>query len=856
MREPLASTKFLAPPVPRCYVPRPRLHEALNRGAGVPLTTVVGPPGCGKTVAVASWLTRRPQGQTMWMSCDERDSQPVTFWRSLTEGLQRLWPDSWLDVRDLLDEDRPSLRDVAVAAANELDALGEPVTIVIDDFHVAREANASVALAIEALPRSTRLVLVSRADPALPLHRMRVQHELLELREQDLRLSPGETTALADALGLELDGEACRLLHERTDGWMAAVHLAAISLRGRDDAHEFLQMFSGESRLMAEFLLGEVLSRQPPHLRRFLEDSSVLDELDGPACRAVTGVAESADLLRDLSVENMLVAPRGDGLSYRYHQLFRDLLQYRLRANSPERFTALHKIAAEWYEARGEYDRAAAHLTTTGDDHAAYALLRDHAVDVLVTGGPAALDRLVSVLDLKRAVDEPGRAIDVAVALAVAGALDEATRWIKRVEQAGTELSTTEASRLAGARAVVAILQGDPEACETALRDVSTTSARDPIVDAIPTVALHARLWLDDPSGARAVYEAAAERGHATLEIAEVMLPAALAWAMCVEGSLREAEVLSDDTLARAERYGELNHPMTFGALWARGRVLYERGRFDEAESAFERAITISERTRPPFALLGAGALARLWIAEGRYIEAAVALEHARSCLPAGSTSPLLDLVTACEAQLALATGDVDRADALARTLHPSGRRSHLEATIALARGNPTGALAALEAPRPATLRRRLDTSVLRARALHTLGGADADAALEESLALARPEGFVVALTDDMPDLGPRVSFHLRSRPIGAFERAVLDRLDHPRSSAGPNASPDLVEQLSAREHTVLRYLDSRLTLNEIASECYISTNTVKTHTKAVYRKLGVSSRRDAITEGRRLQLL
>ena len=418
-RSRLANAKFVPPPVPRCYVARPRLHEALDRGAGVPATIVVGPPGSGKTVAVASWLATRSDDPAMWMSCDGRDTDPATFWRDMTEGFRRLWPDHWLEVRDLLDEDRPSLGDVAVATANELDELGEPVTVVLDDFHVAKEANPSVAVALEALPPPVRFLFVSRADPELPLHRMRVQHELLELRDQDLRLSSDETAALAAALGLALDREASRLLYERTHGWMAAVHLAAISLRDRTDAQAFLQEFSGENRLMAEFLLGEVLNRQPPHIQRFLEDSSVLEDLDFAACRAVTGVAESADLIRDLSAENTLIMSRGDGYSYYYHQLFRDLLQYRLRTNSPERYAVLHEVAAKWYTAAGEFDRAVGHLTAAGNSQAAYALLRDHAYDMFLHGGPSAFDRVISVVDLQGAVDDPGRAVDVAVSLVV-----------------------------------------------------------------------------------------------------------------------------------------------------------------------------------------------------------------------------------------------------------------------------------------------------------------------------------------------------------------------------------------------------------------------------------------------------
>jgi len=855
-RSRLANAKFVPPPVPRCYVARPRLHEALERGAGVPATIVVGPPGSGKTVAVASWLATRSDDAAMWMSCDGRDTDPATFWRDMTEGFRRLWPDHWLEVRDLLDEDRPSLGDVAVATANELDELGEPVTIVLDDFHVAKEANPSVAVALEALPPPVRFLFVSRADPELPLHRMRVQHELLELRDQDLRLSSDETAALAAALGLVLDREASRLLYERTHGWMAAVHLAAISLRDRTDAQAFLQEFSGENRLMAEFLLGEVLNRQPLHIQRFLEDSSVLEDLDFAACRAVTGVAESAELIRDLSAENTLIMSRGDGYSYYYHQLFRDLLQYRLRTNSPERYAVLHEVAAKWYTADGEFDRAVGHLTAAGNSQAAYALLRDRAYDMFLHGGPSAFDRVISVVDLQGAVDDPGRAVDVAVSLAVAGATDAAERWIARVDQSAGALSMRDVARLACVRGVVALLRGDASASEAALLEAFATGVQDPVVAGTVQLAMFARLWLDDPAGARLLHDSAVKRADLELVVEEVTLKAPLAWTASVEGRLREAEQVALEALDRAKHYDVLEHPMTFGALIARGLVLYEWDRFLESEQVIEEAIRLSEGIRPPWVLLGRVALARLYIAERRFVEAVSALEYARAALPASTSSPLCDLVTACEVRLALTTDDTTRAEALVPTMRPSQRRERVEAAVALARGHADAALSRLESLRPATLRQRLDTAVLRTRALHALGHAEASVALGETISLARDEGFVIALVDGLPELGSRVSYHMRSGPIGAFEQSVLDRLDRPRVAPIGVGNADLVVPLTDREQTILRYLSSRLTLKEIASECYVSPNTVKTQSQAIYRKLGVSTRNEAIIEGRRLRLI
>jgi LuxR family maltose regulon positive regulatory protein len=598
-----------------------------------------------------------------------------------------------------------------------------------------------------------------------------------------------------------------------------------------------------------------VLSRQPEPVQRFLEDSSVLEELDLEACRAVTGVAESARLLRELSAENALIMPSGDGYTYRYHRLFRDLLQFRLRAESPERFAALHETAAAWYASQREYDRAAAHLTSAGDDDGAYAVLRDHAYTMLLNGGPSALNQVVTALDIRRA-DEPGRAVDIGVALAIAGANDEAERWLTRVNDSDAALSPVEAARLAAGRAMLAAMRGDETECEAAVAEMHRLDVRDPVVAGASVLSVMARLWLDDPAGARTEYASVFARPDLELVTHEVMLPAFLVSIAAIEGELREAEQLAHRILARAESYDLHDHPMNASALIGRALVRHERGELDAAELDLERAARLAEPSRPPIALSARVALARVCLAGGRHLEAEEMLATARALLPRRSTSPLLDIVTACEARLALARGDLDRADSLIRSLPSSERRIRLTATMALARGRATDALAEIERATPVTKRQRFDTALLRARALHMLAHADADAALVATIALAREEGFVVALVDDLPELAPRVSYHLRTVTIGPFEQAALDRIDRPRASAAAPDVVDLVEKLTPREQTILRYLSSRLTIKEIATECYVSPNTVKSQAQAVYRKLGVSSRREATAEGHRLRLI
>ena len=216
IRQLVATTKFTAPPIPAVYVDRPHLRALLDRSTDVPLTAVVGSPGSGKSVALVAWLAGRTAGRHVWMSCDERDANTAQFWRSLTTALRRDDPDRWMEVVDLVDEPEPDLGDVAVAVVNDPDALGEPITIVIDDFHLAPAAAPSLGQVVESLPPLAHIVVASRTDPLLPLHRMRVRHQLLELREGDLRFSLEETEALFRRDGL--------VVRRRIDGCGAGAH--------------------------------------------------------------------------------------------------------------------------------------------------------------------------------------------------------------------------------------------------------------------------------------------------------------------------------------------------------------------------------------------------------------------------------------------------------------------------------------------------------------------------------------------------------------------------------------------------------------------------------------------------------
>jgi LuxR family maltose regulon positive regulatory protein len=332
----LAATKFSLPALPSRYVPRPRLHAALDAAAQLPLTVVVGVPGAGKSVMLRSWLHDRPELGSIWLSCDARDADPPTFWLALGAALARVWPDRWLEVGDLVSERDPDLDDVAISIVNDLADLAEPVVLVIDDVQFAAAAAPSLITFIERLPAGCRVVVASRTEPQLALHRLRAHGQLLEVRDPELRLTPAEVAAVMREFEVELSESEVELLATRTEGWMAGVQMAAVSLRDQSGPDRFLAELAKTPRAITDFLGTEVLDRQPLEIRDFLLATSILDVLDSQSCAAVTERPDADALLGRLAERNLFLIELDQG-AYRYHHLFADLLRHRLRAEDPDR---------------------------------------------------------------------------------------------------------------------------------------------------------------------------------------------------------------------------------------------------------------------------------------------------------------------------------------------------------------------------------------------------------------------------------------------------------------------------------------------------------------------------------------
>ncbi len=378
-----ALAKFRPTTLPATLVTRSVLHDRLTAGAGQRLTVVVGSAGAGKSVLLSSWAATRSPGVTSWLSCDQADADPVRFWTGFIEAPRVVEPAFGADAAGLLAMDGVMSADVTASIANDAAMLPGGSAIIVDDFHNAAPAvYGDMTDLVERWPAKTaQLVLASRSDPPLRLHRLRLSGELCEIRDRDLHLSPAESRDLLANFGVHVAAGELARLHERSEGWVAALQMAALTLREARDPAQVARALDVSRHAIAEYFIGEVLEQQSPEVTRFMLDASVLDELTAEACAAVTGRPDAAALLRSNEAANLfIVALDDDRTSYRYHHLVQQVLRAELHATDPAREVALQLRAAEWLESAGDTRRATRHFLVARQVDRALALLQDRVV--------------------------------------------------------------------------------------------------------------------------------------------------------------------------------------------------------------------------------------------------------------------------------------------------------------------------------------------------------------------------------------------------------------------------------------------------------------------------------------------
>ncbi len=862
-----ARMKFRPTTLPTTLVARSALHGRLTAGAGQRLTVVVGSAGAGKSVLLSSWAATRESEVTSWLSCDEADADPVRFWSGFIEAPRAVAPGFGADAAELLAMDGAMSADVTASIANDAARLPAGSAIVVDDFHAAAPAaGRNMTDLVERWPAATaQLVLAGRADPPLRLHRLRLSGELCELRDRDLYLSLTESSALLANFGVQVGAGELALLHQRSEGWAAALQMAALTLRGASDPIRVARALDVRSHAIAEYFIGEVLEQQPPELARFMLDTCVLDELTAPACAAVSGRTDAAALLRGMEVANLfVVALDDDRASYRYHHLVRRVLQAELHATDPVRELELQVRAAEWLESAGDTRRATRHFLAARQVDRALALLQDRVMTDFLhdPAVPATLD--LSMVDPSALTAVPGRLLAIAADLLIWGNRARAGEYLDLIERTQPAIPPDSqlASRIAALRSGLCAQNGEAGATVRyglAARGIEErTLLADEWDAALPAVLLRAYTWLEDYAAVDREVAAVQAMPAATEPVRLVLARGVQALAWFEAGRLAEAAQAATDAAADARRLGFEQHPFAVDYLRALAGAALERRDLDTAEQLTERVLSISEGFRPPFEFLALLDRAQIWAARGQIRDALASVEAARLVL-AGTSSELLARADELEALLRLSLGDLRSPAALAAGL-PAVRRGLLLARVALAAKEPHAAQQHLDALPPGDLtpRAALVGQILLAAIAIERGDQGAAASLVGGvLEAARRGGFLSTVVTTAPQVTAYLVEHsAQVQPDPFLERLIAAALQV--RATQPDASQSHGQPavpLTAAELRVLKLLPTT-TYVQMAATLYISRNTVKSHLRSIYQKLGASSRSEAIERAVDLRLL
>ena len=906
MPSPLLETKLYIPRVRRGLVTRPRLSERLSRGSESKLTLVSAPAGFGKTTLLAEWLAASPATErpTAWLSLDLSDNQAASFWPYLIAAVRTVVPEFGATALSLLESPKEPIAAVVPTLLNELSALANDLVLVLDDYHVvdANEIHDGMAFLLDHLPAQIHLVITTRADPPLPLARLRARGELVEIRAAELRFTPDEAAAyLNEVMGLDLGASEVVALEARTEGWIAALQLAALSIQGRDNVAGFIAGFAGDDRYIVDYLVEEVLHRQPEEVRSFLLGTSILDRLTGSLCDAVTGQTGGKAMLEALDRANLFLVPLDDRRQwYRYHQLFADVLRARLWDEQPGSASDLHRRASEWYEINGDSPEAIRHALA-GEDFDRAASLIELAVPALRQSH----QEVTALVWLRALPDEvigrrPVLSVAYAWALLSVGELEDVERRLEDGERSLTapdgepdepgagrpEMVVVDprefsvlAALIAVYRAVLAQIRGDVAATVRHAGDALNLAPEDDdLLRGAAEALLGLATWASgDLETAHRIYGAGMARVQRSGSLSDALGAAiALADIRITQGRLHDAIRTYEQALQLSAKHGEPVLRATADMYVGLSDLAREQGDLQAARRHLQASKDLGEHMGYPQNRYRRHVVtARIRQAEGDLDGALDALHEAqRLYMP--DFIPDVRPLPAQEARLLVRHGRLAEANAWARArgLSPQDDLTYLHEFehVTLARmllaqsrlersdGSARDALgllgrllrAAEDGQRTGTV---IDILVLLALADQLRGDMPAAlVALGRALALGEPEGYVRAFLDEGPPMAALLQDAANHGIAPDYARRLLTAAVRPEDYAGNQEA--LIEPLSDRELDVLRLLGSDLAGPEIARELVVSLSTVRSHTKSIYAKLGVNNRRSAVTRAGELDLL
>ena len=902
----LLATKLYLPWPQPGFVPRPRLVQELSEGLARGRGLVCAPAGFGKTSLLADWA--RSDGRPVaWLGLDAGDNDPARFWRYVVAALDRARPGIAGRLSPLLGPPAPrSFEGLVTALINELAVQPgqDGVLLVLDDYHLidSGPVHASVAFLLENLPPGLHLVVSSRADPPLPLARLRARGQLAELRAAELRFTAGEGAALLGVAGPGLPEAAVAALTVRTEGWAAGLKLAALSLRGQADPAGFVAAFSGSHRYVLDYLADEVLDGQTGPVRAFLLETSVLERLSGELCDAVTGRAGSQALLQDIERAGLFLVPLDEVRGWwRYHHLFADLLRARLEQEQPGRVQELHRAAAAWSDEHDLGDDAVRHAQAAGDTAWAARLVERYVDALLGRSEGATLHRWLSALPAESVRARPRLCLAQAISAVVGrqvevveGLLDDAERAFAVTGDEPYEPSAGRAvsvlanvpAQIAFLHANLARLRGDAAlATDYNRQTLAQLGDEDSVMRSFVRWNLAGADWLRGRLGPaeRDLTEVLAERRVAGEGFLAIRVCYDLGQVQCAQGNLDAALATYRQALDIA---GEGSQPPHLGMAYVGlAEVLYERDELAAALDHATRGVTLCRQLAltPPLAT-GLAVVARIRQAHG---EAAAALEAMGEAGQSGLSPQVVALfspVPSQRARLLLAQGDVPAAAqwTTAAGLSPDDEPDYprepaylVLARVLLAQDRPGPALTLLQRLLQAAAAQGRTGSVIEIQALQALALAvkgDESAAVDaiaEAVTLACPQGYVRVFADEgtpMRVLLARLSAAERDQraPAGGIHAgylAALLRACGPADAVPPQgraatARPGLAEPLTGRELEVLRLLAAGSSNQRIARDLFVAPDTVKKHVTHVLGKLGAANRTEAAARARQLGLI
>ncbi len=910
MINPLLETKLYIPPPRSAWVPRQRLIKQLNDGTDLKLTLVSAPAGFGKTTFLSAWIaqSKRP---VAWVSLDKNDNDLHRFLAYLLTGLQKINRNIGKSAQPLLNSPQISPSDILLSGLiNEIANTPEPFTLVFDDYHVIidKQVHKLIELILDDQPPQMHMVISSRADPPWPLARLRGGGELSEIRADELRFTTKETaTFLDNVLGFSLSSEDIATLENRTEGWIAGLQMAAISMKGRKDVSGFIKSFRGSHRFVLDYLVEEVLDQQSSDIQEFLLLTSILERMTAPLCNSVTGRDDSHQILAQLEQTNMFLVHLDDERRwYRYHHLFADLLRGRIKHTQPDLVPALHRRASEWFENIELIEEAVVHANAGEDYKRAARLVEQNAMQMIIHGKHPVVYRWLEELPGELVRARPWLCIYQAWMCYWIGMREGVEECLQNAEQALESISMpsegekrsakvpipTESERqhiagyIAAIKAHNALTSGKITlALEMAQQAVELLPGRDYMRSLVGVVLGAAHGSQGDVMAARRAYAEASEIAQkCSHQIICVSAVTYLGMEQAKQALLQVAFGTYHEALELAVNPDGEQLPIAGFPLVKLGDLSREWNDLESASCDLIKGVDACAKWgQADFLADGYVALSRLQLAGGNLGDARNTLQKVERLVGRVEVDHFIVCwLDECRLRLWLSEGNLEAAVNWVQTsgLKVDGDLSYhhdlehinlARVLVAQGRQQPSGTFIeeALEllarllvaAKKAGWIHKEIKILILQALAHQSASDhEEALTTLARALTRAEPGGYVRTFIDEGIPMGKMlrqavakgIAVGYAGKLLAALEEEAADK----QSQLKITSSHSLVEPLSKRELEVLRFLTTHLSSTEIASELIISKNTVRSHIKRIYGKLNVHNRREAILRAEELELL